>query len=204
MPRLALGPFSVYAGLKPVPRNQQLPPPASPPWRRPLINPLANFSGIYLYSLNKVLMLLLKQKPHHLPILVDRKLSSLPPSSLPCFPSSSNMELIIALFFHVLNFHLFFPKSSTKLKKAKKTTSVSVSTELCRWVSGSLAPPAAPQCSPCPALSLHHLHIAVHSAPTCLLFCIPFSFSVFSLFGNAFCSLLRTRAWEIIFEVLHI
>lgn len=89
------------------------------------------------------------------------------------------MELIIALFFHVLNFHLFFPKPSAELKKAKKTFSVSISTEQC--LSGTTQPPPPPTpCSFCAACTWRCLSsIALHIPCTCLLSFFPTSFRVF-------------------------
>ena len=130
---------------------------------------------MYPYSLNKVLILPLKKKIYWLPVLVDKKLHSLFSPSLPnfTFPRSPNMELIIALFSHVLNFHLFFPKPSAELKKAKKTFSVSVSTEPC--LSGTTQPrPPAVQLLPGNVSS-----IALHIPCTCVLSFIPTSFRVF-------------------------
>lgn len=126
--------------------------------------------------------------------MADKKLHSLFSPSLPnfTFPHSPNMELIIALFFHVLNFHLFFPEPSAELKKAKKTFSVSVSTEPC--LSGTTQPPVLLLCSLYLAMSLPSPSHSLHLSP----FLHPDFFPGFSSLAlwNTFCRcLFRECAW---------
>ena len=142
---LARGPFFVCAGHRISSAHLPL---YSPPWRRPLINPLALFSGMCPYRANKVLILLFLYIYIYihiyvclLTVLAETEAGTL--LSFPIIPaqvhfpwfslSLSQYEINLGL-----NCHLFLTKIFKRHKESQEDL-VSVSTELC---------PAGPLCSP--------------------------------------------------------